>query len=187
VIENNWIYDSAYGVALANCGGSTTFSGSLSTRCRVEDNNPIQPSSGGSGIDLNRSHYAYISNNKINGSCTNGITIDNTMNAEITDNEVDGCNGDGIQMANGVNVGETPWWDTGNTIENNTVKNNGGYGLYSGRDSNNSDDHNEYNIWRYNDLSSNSGGGCANQNEGPNGDNTFYSNSSGSQNCSCDE
>jgi Right handed beta helix region len=152
VVRNNTMTGSKYGAALANCGNSPA------TACEISDNTITNAAE--SGLDLNRSHHATVSGNSVLAPCGVGITIDDVLNAQIARNKVSGCDSYGIALANGALPENQPWTLSGNQVTNNTVEDNGGYGLVSYRTRANAADRNEANVWADNRISGNAGGGC---------------------------
>jgi parallel beta-helix repeat protein len=145
---------SVFGVALSNCGTSAA------TACEVRDNliSPLMDA-GGSGIDLNRAHYAVVSGNTISGG-GQGMTVDDNTFATITRNTIQGSLAYGILLANGVRPANKPWLITGNQITNNTVTGSRGFGLATYFVRNDPGDRNEFNTWSNNRIEGNVRGGC---------------------------
>lgn len=157
----NTMSGTLYGSALQNCGNSQA------TACELRDNTIGSAANlTGSGVDLNDSHHAIVSGNRI-APCGNGMTVDDTRNASISQNTIQGCLGYGILLANGARSANRPWILSGNQIVDNTVSNNRNFGLASYRIATDPDNRNEFNVWRNNRISGNAAGGCstnANQN-----------------------
>ena len=166
-VEDNTMHGTTYGVAFANCGGTS------GAAC-VARNNQMKPkrSDPGTGLDLNRSHHAIVTGNRVLGlgdtcapgvtcRCGYGFTIDDTQNATITGNTVEGCTQEGIVLGNGAVPENRPWYVSGNMIADNTVRCNGGLGLGAFRNENDPMDNNMFNVFRNNRIEGNAAGGCA--------------------------
>jgi hypothetical protein len=166
-VEDNTMHGTTYGVAFANCGGSS------GTAC-VARNNQMKPkrSDPGTGLDLNRSHHAIVTGNRVLGlgdtcapgvtcRCGYGFTIDDTQNATITGNTVEGCTKDGILLGNGAVAENRPWYVSGNTVADNTIRGNSGLGLAAFRNPTDAMDNNMFNVFRNNRIDGNASGGCA--------------------------
>jgi parallel beta-helix repeat protein len=172
LILNNTMSGTLYGSALQNCGTSQA------TACEIRDNTIASVADlAGSGVDLNDSHYAIVSGNRIS-PCGNGLTVDDTRNASISQNTIQGCLRFGIVLANGARPSNRPWILSGNRVEDNTVSNNVNFGLASYRITTDPDNRNELNVWRNNRISGNTAGGCSTNAD----QNTFTGN--GPQTCS---
>jgi parallel beta-helix repeat protein len=172
LILNNTMSGTLYGSALQNCGSSQA------TACEIRDNTIASVADlAGSGVDLNDSHYAIVSGNRIS-PCGNGLTVDDTRNASISQNTIQGCLRFGIVLANGARPSNRPWILSGNRVEDNTVSNNVNFGLASYRITTDPDNRNELNVWRNNRISGNTAGGCSTNAD----QNTFTGN--GPQTCS---
>jgi hypothetical protein len=178
VVEDNTMSGTTYGLAFANCGGSAA------AACQAR-NNQMKPkrSDPGTGLDLNRSHAAIVSGNRVIGlgdtcapgvtcRCGRGFTVDDTQNAMITGNTIEGCTNEGILLGNGAVPENRPWYVSGNTIADNIVRNNSGAGMASFHNPADPFDNNIYNVFRNNRLEGNAVGGCATNTTG----NTFFGN-----------
>lgn len=154
IVASNTMSGTFYGVAFADCGVSAT------TRCEARTNTISPSGGGGSGIDLNRGHYALVRGNVIHNSDKYGVSVDDTRNALITGNTVDGSRNEGIVLANGALAKHRPWSVSDNTVSGNTVTNSGGAGLASFHTTGDPGDTNANNIWQNNRIEGNQGGGC---------------------------
>jgi hypothetical protein len=154
IVANNTMSATRFGAALANCGESPA------TACAIRDN--VMRSArrlDSSAADLNRSHYGTVAGNRIADGGL-GITIDDTRSATISQNSVQSCLGDGILIANGAVPTNRPWVLTGNTVTENTVLNNAGFGLATYITPGDSADRNDLNVWNNNRIDGNAAGGC---------------------------
>jgi hypothetical protein len=148
VVMTNTFTGADYGVGLANCGSSAN------TGCAIVRNTINAPVI--SGIDLNLSHYALVSQNSIT-PVYRGITIDDSTYDTISLNSVVGGSNIGITIAGGAVAANSPWHENNIVVTLNTITSNG-TGLYAGGAV--GTDINDSNTWSFNVLTSN-GTACA--------------------------